>query len=76
MTEQEFEQLPEQMIKDYLREFNTSTYLDEGGYISFSVAGEWVLIEEISESGYEKDDYKIRLLNILAWVYSKIKVTE
>ncbi len=59
------------LLKDYIESEGLATY--SGKIEGLSVACEWVMFVERSDCGYYTENHMIPLLDIVAWVYWKIK---
>jgi len=60
------------LMTDYIIESGRATYLPEGSITDVRARGEWVMFTEVSECGYYNEDHSIPLLDVTAWVYSKL----
>ena len=61
----------ESLLTDYLIENNLSTY-EIFKLKNIQIAGEWIMFEECSLE-YYIESHKISILDVMAWMYSKIK---
>lgn len=62
--------LNEKLIKDYC--LSIEQIHDDYRVVDVSVAGEWVMFTEKSPCAMYRSQRQIPLLDIVAWVYSKI----
>lgn len=61
----------ERLLLDYLRAEKLKVYEDCDTLENICTYGEWVFWEEVSVCGYYRAVHELKILDILAWVYSK-----
>lgn len=63
----------EKLILDYIKQNHLNTYSDIE-IVDISIAGEWVMFKECVPNDWHcKEQHMIPLLDIVAWVYDKVK---